>query len=259
MSDIEVIGVGKLHRPDYQHERFREARAEQIARDWRDDLVGILVISYRDGMHWIVDGNHRAAAAHYKFGPDYGLRCEVFDSMTKAEEVELFLDLEAMRRRVTRWEKFACHLSVGSPDQVAIARIVNEAGFTLAASTSAKSNITAVAALERIYGIGMGMREIGAGPALLYRTLAVAAAIWGPTGGGGDGRFIEGLATVLGTYPKINDKALIGKLQAAGSVHQLLGRVPAGRGTGGTAHAVANVIIGAYNGNRREANKLPYL
>jgi hypothetical protein len=259
MSDIEVIRVGKLHRPDYQNERFRPARAEAMGRDWRDALVGILVVSFRDGIHWTVDGNHRAAAAHYTFGPNHELRCEVFSGLSKAEEVELFLDLEAMRRRVTRWEKFQCHLSVSTREYVDIAQIAGSAGFSIAASNAGVNSITAIAALESIYGLSMGFRESGGSPALLRRTLTVSAQVWGPAGGGTDGRFLLGLATVLATYPEISDKALVKKLQAAGSVHQLLGRAPAGRSSGGYTRAVANVIIGVWNGNRRDANKLPYL
>jgi hypothetical protein len=256
MSDITVLQVGVLRRPEYQDARFQQRQADRLADNWDDRLVGTLVVNKRRGTWWLVDGNHRAAAARIKFGPSYEMRCETWDGLTPEEEFELYIMLATKRRPVTRFERFEGHRSVGRPAEVEIHKIAQECGFQVSAQPGG-NHVNAVAVLEALYGLtAEGFPNPG--PNLLRRTLTDSMATWGPHGGAGDGRFLSGLGAVLGFYPQISDKDLVVKLREHGDKGMLLAKAKA-LSTGSSKTAVANVIIQIYNNRRRAENKLPLL
>src|ERR1039458_10327420 len=148
---------------------FSKPRAEKIAANFDLEALGFLVLSYRDGRYFIIDGQHRAAALKIMDWGDQQVQCEVYEGMTEEEEAELFL-LRNEKRNPTAFDKFSVALTAGRPTETEIDRVVRNAGLRIARGKT-ENTVSAVGALGTVYGRG--------GSDVLDRTVRIASASWG--------------------------------------------------------------------------------
>ena len=93
--------------------RLCPAHAEALAAELDLDAMGIPVLSYRDGVYWIVDGQHRIRAMEILDFGDYKIQCGIRD-LTEQEEALLFLARDE-RRAITPLDKFRIAVFGGAP------------------------------------------------------------------------------------------------------------------------------------------------
>lgn len=108
-----------------------QALIAEIALNWHWGRAQLLNVSRRDGRLFVVDGQHRHAAAKLR-GDIQQLPCLVEEFASVAEEAALFDDLNGRRRPVSALDKFRAALVAGDPDCVAIGAAMDRAGLTLA-------------------------------------------------------------------------------------------------------------------------------
>lgn len=115
----------------------------KIAVHWNWDLCQPLVVSRRvspasstggvgQTEYFVIDGQHRLLAAKAR-GDINQLPCVVVDYASAAAEAASFVQLNQLRRPLTRLEVFKASLAGGDADAEAIAAAITGAGLTLAA------------------------------------------------------------------------------------------------------------------------------
>ena len=112
-----------------------QALIAQIAMGWHWGRAQLLTVSRRDGRLFVVDGQHRLAAAKLR-GDIQQLPCLVEEFADVAEEAALFNDLNDRRRPVSALDKFRAAVVAGDPDCIAIGAAMERAGLVLAPHTN---------------------------------------------------------------------------------------------------------------------------
>lgn len=244
---FEVAPLDRLF-VDKAYQRPLTSFAQVVAEDWNPALVGTLIASERSGGRLaIVDGQTRMHGAS-KNGVE-GLPCVVYTGLSRSQEAELFADLQTKRRGMATYLRFRAALVARRPEAVAIAALVQSAGFELDTEETPRT-VKAIAALEYVY-----RRD----PALLQRVLDVIAQAWPnpETDYRASGEMIRGLAVFLTRESKVDIARLIDRLSAV-TPAQLRHRSNAlkeGSGSGGGSPGyMADAILGVYmRGGKRAA------
>lgn len=147
------------------------ALVRKIAQHWNWDLCQPLVVSRRgDGAMYVIDGQHRLAAARLR-GDITQLPCVVVDYASAADEAASFVHLNQQRRPLSRLDVFRAAVASEDPEACAIQAAIEQAGLSLAPH----SNYTAwkPGMVSNIGGIESAWRVHGA--AATQQALAVLA------------------------------------------------------------------------------------
>lgn len=108
-----------------------QALIAEIAANWHWGRAQVLTVSRREGKLYVVDGQHRLAAARLR-GDIQQLPCLIEEFSDVAEEAALFNDLNDKRRPVSAIDKFRAALVAGDAECIAIGGALERAGLTLA-------------------------------------------------------------------------------------------------------------------------------
>ena len=154
----EILSINILKTATYQQWHFNIERAKAIAAIWDFKKVGSLQVSLRDGQYWVVDGQHRLAAAVIK--KLSSLKCDVMHGLTYEEEAYLFATQNDNRRLLPRLSKFWALVEAKDPEALKIKEAVESAGLEISKNGAAAQNkIVAINTLMIIYkqvgGIGL--------------------------------------------------------------------------------------------------------
>lgn len=114
------------------------ALINRIATGWDWRMCLPLVVSKRDdGSLWVIDGQHRLAAALLR-GDIPFLPCVVGVYGSVADEAAMFVAMNRARKPMNRLDDF--HAAIASGDDVAIeiAQLINDAGLTVSRKTNSQ-------------------------------------------------------------------------------------------------------------------------
>lgn len=257
-ADTRWIKLAAIRTDERVNRPLNRGKVDRIRENFDPSLLGVIVVA-ADGKGGYVplDGQHRAAAARELWPDDdtQTIEAKVYANLKTPQMAAMFVGLNDGNKPHTV-EIFLKRATALESDAVAITKVVHEHGLQVE-MPARDGTVVAVAALEQIYS-GFGVN--GARPDLLDKTLEIAINSWGRTKDAVRSEVLRGLALVLARDAQLIDApAMIHKLSlfhggAAGVVadaKQLRGL------RGGTLHNnVADVIVGAYNKNRR-TRKLP--
>lgn len=220
------------------------------------DAIGQLeVVDYEiDGQPgpWIIDGQHRwSALMRHGFG-DWKIVCVVHEDATDdARASELFLRLNT-RAVVHPFDTFKNELSARDPIATGANEVVLKHGLKVA-GYCADGNVACPTALKRIYAQDDGVT--------LDRSLSIVTTAWGHTSSAVEGKLLEGVSIIVGTFNgELDDPALIKKLaKYPGGGAGVLGDAKGLRRIrkASVVRCVAETIVEAYNSGRRDPNRLP--
>ncbi|MFO6447847.1 DUF6551 family protein [Erythrobacter sp. NE805] len=236
-----------------------QALIADIALNWHWGRAQVLTVSRREGRLYVVDGQHRLAAAKLR-GDIQQLPCLIEEFADVAEEAQLFGDLNDRRRPVSAIDKFRAALVGGDADCMAIGAAMERAGLTLAPHGNPTS--WKPSQLANIGGIRAAWKTHGAAATELALTLMANAfkgevLIYA-------GTIFPGLATVCAGKPEqdtIDDAGLTRLIEVLGAKTQGQWRSAAleemaGSGVGRVA-AMAHVLRSAMASGSVPA--VPYL
>jgi hypothetical protein len=182
---------------------FRQSHAEEYARHLDLEALGFLVVNWRDGHWWVVDGQHRKAALELIGWGDQQMQCEAYDGLTEEEEAELFLKRNK-RREVRAFDKFRVAVIAEREVECDVERIVllNELKVS---ESSDDGCIGAVTALTNLY--------VQAGAAILARTLRILREAYAKDHEAFRGEMIKGTGLVVARYNgQLDDTQAMNKL-----------------------------------------------
>ena len=209
---LEELPLATLQFAGYQ--RILRAKWKEIAKNFDPDVAWPIVVSYREGIHWVVDGQHRVVAAIDK-GHAVAL-CKV-EQWTFEEEAQKFRALNKIRGALLSKDAFHADLSWGEPVAVEIEAILRQEGYSLwlGYGERLENSIGAIGSIERIYKLNQ--------PEGLRRVLVALNMTWPGDPAAIKDSMLNGMATFLRKYPDVSAKNLALKLQANGvSVFEIL-------------------------------------
>jgi hypothetical protein len=125
---LDLLHINRSYQPEF---RQRPAVIRPMAADWMPPLVMSLLVSYRRGKHWVVDGATRLEGARLRNSwvqdgtkPFWtvipGLPCTVHDNLTLADEAQLFERLNTKRVAVHQVDKYKARLQYEDPAALAV-------------------------------------------------------------------------------------------------------------------------------------------
>lgn len=192
---IKTVKLSELRVSNAAQRELKTAWANTLTEQFNIDMVGTFTVSFRDGIYWIVDGQHRFHAltswAKAEFGDEWGdwtIQVWAHDGLGEADEARLFLAFNN-RRAVTAFDKFKVGVTAGLPIPCDIERVVRLLGLRVEKGRKPGA-VSAVGALERVYADGDAV--------LLRKTLETVRDAW--AGSGFDSEPLQGVAKFINRY-----------------------------------------------------------
>ena len=109
-----------------------------LIRDWDEQLLEPLIVSFRDGRFHLADGQHRVIALRRKNdGRDVMVLCRVYSGLTYEQEAELCFKLDKAKKRLSMAQSVNALLEAGTdPTIKQINRLLKYEGFVWALGKS---------------------------------------------------------------------------------------------------------------------------
>jgi hypothetical protein len=170
---FEIVPLDEL-RVDESYQRPLTNFWREVSEDFNPALVGTLIVSERrNGSKLIIDGQTRWEAMRARELP--GAPCLIYTGLNKAQEAQLFADLQTRRRGMRTYDRFRAQLVAKDPTAVEISRIVEGRGFDLSAQET-PDTLRAIAAIEYMHRVS---------PEHLAEVLDIVREVWGVPQGKG--------------------------------------------------------------------------
>lgn len=206
-SKIRPVPISAMRIPPalVTQREFRKAHGDRIASELDLNKLGFPIINHRDGIYWVLDGQHRVyALKQFGFEKDT-IECEVYDNLTDAEMADIFLGRDE-RKAISPYDKFHVACTAGRERECSAQRIVEANGLKI--SRESKSGcIGAVSTLLKI--------RDRHGDVVLGQTVRTANKAFAGEPAGFDGSVLEGIALVFNRYNgRTNEKEMAARLAA---------------------------------------------
>lgn len=94
----KILSTADLFSGQPYQRPVKERVVDKLVREWDPRLLTPLVVSYRDGRYYLVDGQHRVCGGKKKnSGKDVDMLCQVYYGLTYEQEAELYYKLDQAR------------------------------------------------------------------------------------------------------------------------------------------------------------------
>lgn len=122
------IPVDMLCVPD-TYQRMTHGHEKKIASNWDKRKAGALVVSYRDGCLYVIDGQHRLLAA--RMVGENSMPCQIYENLTENEEAVIFGNQDENKIRLKTVEKLRALYVGEDPAAITLKKICDEYGIVL--------------------------------------------------------------------------------------------------------------------------------
>lgn len=97
---------------DYTYQRIRTDHVNYLYDKWEKSECEHLIVSYRDGIFYIIDGQHRYYAALARGVED--LPCNIRTGLTMEDEARIFVRMNKSRKALTPFDEFKANIACGN-------------------------------------------------------------------------------------------------------------------------------------------------
>lgn len=250
----EVLNTGDIYSGQPYQRPIDDNAVKKLVRDWDPRLLTPLVVSYRDGHYYLVDGQHRICGMRRKNnGKDVMAVCRVYRGLTYEQEAELYFKLDQAKGHLRLAHATKALLESGSDAEIIeINRLLEGAGFVWALDkpTGEPFEIEATRTVINAYRL--------LGGAAFSRMLHLMARTWRGAPNSLKASLLSGMALFVKTYEtELNDTAFINRLSGV-DPDEIIRRGRVDFSTNKLALRFARVIWDKYNSQRHGGRKLPY-
>lgn len=253
-SKVRPVLISRMRVPPalVAQRSFSQPHADKIAAALDLNKLGYPIINHRDGIDWVLDGQHRIEALKARGFENDLLDCEVYEDLTDAEAAEIFLGRDA-RRAIGQFDKFHVACTAGRKRENDIRRAIEAQGLKVSRNKS-EGCIGAVNACGKVYD--------RSGDVVLGQAIRTLKQAFNSDPSAFDGTLIEGAGLVFNRYNgQTDEKDLARKLAAVPyGVHGILRRAEAQRERTGNqkSQCIAAVLVDIYNrGLHSRTSRLP--
>lgn len=230
-----------------------ERDVEYLTRTWDKWIMEPVVVSYRDGKFYLVDGQHRVSALRrMNDGKDTMIRCKLYRGLTYEGEAALCVKLDRSRKKLNAAQTTNALVQSGTDETVTeVNRLLEANSFTWALDKRIPGDyeITASTTVVRAYKL-LGASAFG-------RMLGLMARAWLGAPSSLKAGFISGMALFYKTYEtELDDSATVRRLSMI-DPEEVLRRGKTDFSTNRPALRYARVLWKKYN-SQRGGRKLSY-
>jgi len=136
-----------LMRIDDSYQRLVQNNIKKLMRNWNDEECQALLVSYRDGYFYIMDGQHRYVVANVKNISH--LVCEIYTGLTREDEAKRFAKQNDNITRLTTYDTFKANLVYKESTDSSIKRVCDKFNVSVKKSNAAK-NLKSVSSARNI-------------------------------------------------------------------------------------------------------------
>ena len=186
--------------------KLNERTVASLVKRWNRMLMEPLVVSYRDGRYYVIDGQHRVAALRVIFQEqDTLVPCIVHTGLTYADEAELFYSLDQCKKKLSSAQSINALLESGVNAEVNdIHKMLKARGFQWSLNNSAAGDYKIKSTRTVIHAYRL------LGRSAFPRMLVLLADTWHGDPASLSAMMLSGVALFLKTYEtEINDHIFI--------------------------------------------------
>jgi len=207
---ITLLPAASLKVCPFSQRALRSSKhADYIANNYNPNLFDPLIVSYRNGSYYVIDGQHRLHAVKKRFGNNYIVECRVIKDLSLEDEAELFVKLNSCSKPLQYADKAKGLYYSGDKTMTDLVEICKKNGIELGINDNARANkdgrITAVKALVDTYEkLGSKATE---------RVVRLLNDTWDGKADGFKNEMIKSVATIISLYgEEVSDRLFIRKL-----------------------------------------------
>lgn len=259
-SKIHLVPIS-LVRPAPVHvtqRPFRLHRGRYLAANLDLNKLGYPVVNHRDGIFWVLDGQHRFYSLRENGFENDSIDCEVYDGLTDEQCASIFLGRNNTLH-VAPFDKFKIACTANDPKACAIQRAVESQGAKVSQSRD-ENCIGSVSALGKVYDLAGGGHV---GEVVVGQTVRAIKNAFAGDAAAFDQHLIQGVGLVfIRNNGHTNERDLSARIGATPQgVRGILQRAEAQRARTGNqkAQCVAAAVVDIYNKGvgARGAKRLP--
>ena len=251
---LKSLSTSRLTSGELPYQRpVVEKDVDALIRKWNLCALEPIVVSFRDGHFYVVDGQHRIAAMKkMNGGKDVMVNCIIHTGMIYEDEAALCHDLDQAKKAMTLGQSTHVDMESGKGvEALEIRRLVEEAGFMWALEKRSDKEyvISATRAVINSYRL--------LGGSAFSRMLALINRVWHGDPVSLSAAMLSGMALFIKTYEvEMNDHTFVKRLSVV-APDEIILRGKIDFSTNSVALRHARVIWDKYNSGRG-GRKLPY-
>lgn len=186
---------------------FDQAHAQRIADNIDPDMFGVISVTLpnKDGIHHIIDGQHRVAAVRIAWGDDQKVPCNIFQVTEPEVAAKIFDAMQTNKKNPSPVDRFLIRVTAGRETEVVVHGILTRAGYTVSVSQT-NGSIRCVSACVSVYKSKGGVALINA--------INVIQKTWGNDVHATEGSMIRGFTSFMADHgDKIDKNKMAAKLR----------------------------------------------
>lgn len=245
------VPLGLLRIAESSQRKFSQAHADYLLANFNLKMLGLPVASARDGVFYVVDGQHRVDALKRHLGDGweaFKVECECYEGLSESEEADLFDRLNT-RKTVNAFDRFKVRVTAKRELESEVDAVVRGLGLCVSRDKIGGA-VGAVGTLCRVL--------TRSDAETLSKALRTIRDAYGDVGF--DASVIDGIGHMYQRYNgTIDESRAVNQLaHLRGGVGGLLGRAEVLRKQTGNSksHCVAAAAVDVYN-TGRGGRKLP--
>ena len=202
--DYKTLNVEELKLAPYQRGVY-PSKVRKYALNFDYDIFGVPLVSLRNGVYWIVDGQNRVEALKQR-----GIKnvlCQVLHGLSYEEEAEKFVKLNTERTALSSNQKFHARVESGEESASKIAKIIEKNRLTYGKNSNKRDDnqIGAISCVERIMN--------NKGEKHLDRVLRTIKRSWCGCADSLSRDIIAGISTFFDENKRVNEDILVSALE----------------------------------------------
>ena len=202
--ELRRIPIKDIKFAPYQRD-VKPTKVRKITRNFVPDVIGVALVSYRNGDFWCIDAQHRIKALEELGYTD--ILCQVITGLTYEQECYRFILLNTGRTQLTANQIFHGRVEEKDREALMIVRLFDEYNFDYNKNNSVKDNnvigaVSKFVKMQKSYGTPM-----------VDRVLNVLRNAWFGDKASLSSVIISGLATYFAQFPSTNISVLIKALE----------------------------------------------
>lgn len=219
-------------------------RVAAIADDFKREALGVIHVSRRaNGIHHIIDGQHRIAALRVVSREDDTVDCALWEGLNRAEEAAMFRRLNDTRQ-VQYLHRFRMRIVEGDPVACELSAMLASHGWTIT-EASTEGSFSAISALEKVY-----RAKDGGGIDTCDALVRIATEAWGHDSSALRAEIVAALGVLLRRRPLLDIPKLVTMLATSkNGPLSLIGGARQRRNmrNGRISDAIAEILANIYN------------
>ena len=160
--ELKRVPIDKIKFADYQRE-VKPAKVKKIIKNFVPDVMGIALVSFRNGEYYCIDAQHRIEALKELGYTE--ILCQVLTGLTYEEECYRFVLLNTGRTQLTANQVFHGRVEEKDADALELVSVFKKYGFSYNKNYGAKDDnvigaVSKFVRMQRQYGINMVERVL---------------------------------------------------------------------------------------------------